>query len=219
MTVRKAISASVLVVTAFAFAAQFLIDFTPDNIACASVILISSLSIILYINCTDAISTNPLSTFAIFGFCVTTQLGALIAQSAMGSSVSASLRQPLYTFGVLAFYQAIAIFVHATYRVFSAPRYTKLTLLRKLLKRAGLYATPDSGQLWCMGFIGCAAIIFHGGEGVLTKVGDAFIFLTWAPFLIPFYLRVRGQSYCNAKRATLSLFLYTCFIAMLGMAV
>ena len=50
-----------------AFAAQFIIDFTPDNIAASCLVLASSLAILVYILWTDAIQTHPLSTFAIFG--------------------------------------------------------------------------------------------------------------------------------------------------------
>ena len=71
--------ALLLVLALLAFAAQFAIDFTPDNIAASCVVLASSLAILLYILWTGAIQTHPLSTFAIFGFCVTSQLGALLA--------------------------------------------------------------------------------------------------------------------------------------------
>jgi hypothetical protein len=216
MTVSKAISSSLMLVTAFAFIAQLVIQFTPENIACASIILVSTFEIIFYLKWTDAIATNPLSTFAIFGFCVTTQLGALIAQSTAGTAVTASLRQPLYTFGTLAFYQAIAILVHVIYRMFSATRGAKVS--RNLLNRAGLYALPASGQLWSMGFIGCAALLLHRDEGPLSKVSDAFDFLAWAPFLIPLYLHLHGHAYCAPKRSKMLLYLYAIFIALFGLA-
>src|SRR5580658_7106866 len=148
MTVSKAILWLLMAMTSAAVIAQMVISFSTENIACACIVLISVLVMLLYLNWTDAIVTNPISTFAIVGFCVTTQLGALIAQSIFVTAVTASLRQPLYTFGVLAFYQGIAVAVHVTYRVFSQGRRSTLTLSRNLMRRAGLYATPSSGQLW-----------------------------------------------------------------------
>ena len=218
MVASKAISLLLLATAGLAFIAQFFINFSSDNIGCSCLIFGSFLSIFLYINWTNALATHPLSTFSIFGFCVTTQLGAILTQSAAWTAVTASLRQPLVTFTTLAFYQIIAIAIHAVYRLFSSPKRSKSRLLRSLLDRAGLYTTPSISQLWLMAGVGCIALALHSGDGVLSRVSDAFNFLAWAPFLIPLYLLEDVDNYCSAKQAKLFLPLYAIVLAIFGIA-
>ena len=53
---------------------QLLIDFTTVNIAASCIVFLTAILISVYIRITDAIHTDPLSTFAIFGFAMTTQV-------------------------------------------------------------------------------------------------------------------------------------------------
>jgi hypothetical protein len=203
-----------------AFLAQFGIDFSSVNIAAACIVLASSLAILLYILWTDAIQTHPLSTFAIFGFCMSTQLGALLAQSATWTSLSLNLRQPIETFATLAGFQAIALVAHGAYRLFSTPASPKkLSLVRAVLEKLGLYAIPSVGTLWIMGVIGLFSLLVGGGEGAVSKVFHGMSFVAWAPFLIPMYLLQQGSSYCNAKKNYVFLVIYMSLIVLLGMAV
>ena len=202
-----------------AFAAQFSIDFSAENIAAACIVLASSLAVLLYINWTGAIQTHPLSTFALFGFCVTTQLGALLVQSATWTPLALNLRQPVETFATLALYQGIALVAHGMYRLFSQPaRPKKSSLIRAGLEKLGLYATPTVGTLWIMGLIGLFTFLISGGEGVGSKVAHGLTFVAWAPFLIPMYVLQQGSGYCNVKKNYAFLTLYMGLIALLGIA-
>lgn len=207
-----------LTLTFIAFAAQFAIDFSAENLAAASIVLVSSLAILLYIHWTDAIQTHPLSTFAIFGFCMSTQLGALLVQSATWTALSLNLRQPVETFATLAGFQAIALVAHGVYRLFSnAASPKKVSLLRTVLEKLGLYATPSAGTLWIMGVIGLFSFLV-AGEGAVRKTFHAMTFVAWAPFLIPIYLAQQGSSYCNARKNYVFLLIYMSLIVLLGMA-
>jgi hypothetical protein len=209
-----------LVLTFIAFAAQFAIDFSAENLAAACIVLASSLAMLLYIHWTSAIQTHPLSTFAIFGFCMSTQLGALLVQSATWTALSLNLRQPIETFATLAGFQAIALAAHGAYRLFSnavAPK--KISLVRAALQKLGLYDTPTVGTLWIMGVIGLFSLLVGGGEGTASKTFHGMSFMAWAPFLMPIYLLQQGSSYCNAKKNYVFLLIYASLIVLLGMAV
>ncbi|RFO95802.1 hypothetical protein DIC66_16580 [Rhodoferax lacus] len=203
-----------------AFAAQFVIDFTPDNIAASCIVLASSLAILLYILWTQAIQTHPLSTFAIFGFCVTSQLGALLAQSASGVSLTHNLRQPLDTFAWLALFQGTAMLSHALYRTFSKPQeQQRPNILRAMLQRFGLYTPPTVGTLWMLGLIGlCGQLLGSISQGAVGKIGQSFAFVAWAPFLIPMFAAEMGRAYCDKKRNYTFLFIYIGLIALLALA-
>lgn len=206
--------------TFVAFVAQFGIDFSSVNIASACIVLASTLCVLLYLHWTDAIHTHPLSTFAIFGFCLTTQLGALLVQSATWTSLSLNLRQPIATFGTLALFQLIALLAHGTYRLFSNSKTpTRSSLIRPMLEKLGLYVTPTAGTLWIMGWFGFMTFFFGtGGEGILSKVLQGMTFVAWAPFLIPLFRLQQGAGYCNFKKTLLYLGLYASLVALVGMA-
>jgi hypothetical protein len=201
MTSRRVIIFGLAALALLAVPIQAVIDPSIENIACACIVLASSLVMLMYIGCTDALATQPLSTFALFGFCVTTQLGALLIQSVEWTSLRGSLFDGMYTFGTLAFYQSIAIIVHATFRFFSRPRSRSVHLVRGLLTWAGIYLTPSCNELWLIGFVGLASYVVYISEALLGsplgKIGLAVNYLAWAPFLIPFYLLEVGNHYCN----------------------
>jgi hypothetical protein len=218
MSTRNAIIYVLAGLAVAATLAQFVIDPSSANLASSSIVLLSSLSVLAYIGWTTAIDNYPLSTFAIFGLCATTQLGALLAQTAAWNAIGYSLYDPLYTFGTLAAYQAIALTVHIVYRFFSTPKTGKVRLFRGLLDWAGIYLTPPAGALWLMGSIGLVTFFFSHGEGVPAKIAGAFGFLALAPFLILFYIRDIGEAYCNVVLNRLLLIAYTLIAVFLGLA-
>jgi hypothetical protein len=198
---------------------QAMIDLSSVNVACACIVAASSLMVVLYLSLSRALETHPLSTFVLFGFCCTTQLGALVVQTLSWTSVSASLYDPIYTFGALAFYQSIAVGTHVLYRYFT-PRYVSgNSPLRTVLARCDMYRIPSVRTLWIFGGLGLGSFYSSNGHAIYNKLSDAANFLVWAPFLIPYYWLVKGDSYCNVSRAMRFLALYAILIALMGIAI
>lgn len=219
MTYGRLVVVIILTVAFVAFGAQFFIEFSSENIAASCFAFASVLAIVFYIYWTNAIQSHPLSTFAIFGFCVTTQLGALIVQSAAWTPLVLNLRLPVETFATLAFYQGIAMVAHSFYRLFSRTNQSRQSFLWNGLEKLGLYATPTAGTLWVMGLIGLFSFLLGaGGEGVSSKVFQGITFVAWAPFLIPMYIFLQGREYCDVKKNFTFLFVYAGLIALLGVA-
>jgi hypothetical protein len=216
VSVRRAIFTLLIALTVLALPLQFVIDPTSENIAAACIVLGSSLTVLLYVAGSEALETQPLSTFAILGFCVTSQLGALLVQTATWTALRSSLYDPIYTFGTLALYQGVAVLAHVTYRFFSVARPARVGFLRGLLDWAGVYRVPTSETLWIMGCIGLISYFFSRNLGVIGKVALAFNFLTWGPFLIPFYLSQVGDAYCNARRNKMLLGVFAMAMVVLG---
>jgi hypothetical protein len=224
MKVNRA-TGSLMVAALLAFLAQLVIDPSPTNVLCACLVLGSSLAVLFYIQATPAIQQQPISTFTILGFNITTQLGALLAQTVSLTSLTDSLRQPVQTFATLAGYQLIALAVHAACRLFAHPAEGK-SLPRRFLERAGVYATPTPRQLWVMGFIGClsyavlgrAAANGEANSGVVHGVAIAFNFLIYAPFLIPVYIKIREPGYERAKGELLGLAVYFAAVCVVALA-
>ena len=217
MTIAKFINTTFLWLTLLAFGLQFLIDFSTHNIAASCIVFTSVLTTLLYFRWSKALDTHPLSSFAVFGFCVTSQLGALLTQSFSWVSISDNLRQPLITFSLLAMYQVIALFCHALYRMLtssSANLSDKLGLFRSMLSALGIYATPSVINIWMMGGIGLFSLLLS----YVSPVANGLSFLAWTPFLIPLYVQQLGPSYCNAKRNYLLLVAYSALVALMAMA-
>lgn len=135
-----------------AYCAQYFIDFSIINLIAATVVFISSLITLGYLRWSKAFISYPLSSFTIFGFLITSQLGAMIAQFILGSSLTKDLRQPLDTFLTLFAFQMVAIIAHSFYRVLANGRkdvavQKKAGIIRHLFQYMGLYATPPVAQI------------------------------------------------------------------------
>lgn len=203
-----------------ALCAQIVIDFSADNLASSSIVFASSMAVLLYMLWTPALQTHPLSTFAVFGFCVTTQLGALLGQTAYWTSLADNLRQPIATFAVLAAFQLLAMLAHTGYRWFLPPPAERGgSLPRYLLRQSGLYDTPRTGVLWFMGYVGLLAFLLGSGrEGTFGKVMQGLAFVTWAPFLIPMYLIQLGETYGSWRKQWPYLLFFSGLVVLLGLA-
>jgi len=198
--------------------AQIVIDPSLDNVASACIVLSSSFSILLYMHWSDALRTHPLSVFVIFGFCLTTQLGALLVQTAYWTPLSFSLYDSLYTFRTLAFYQAIALGVHAIYGYFSARPGSPDSWARGILRKAGLYRTPSAAALWIMAVIGVIGYLLATRTGVISKIGRGASYLLWAPFLIPFLRQRAGPDSVRSRRLWVLLLSYTMLMVLFAIA-
>lgn len=217
MRVSSFIILVLLLSTLAAFVAQLFIDFSTVNIATSCIALLAALVISSYIKRTDAIQTDPLSTFAIFGFAITTQIGALLFQSLTWTSLSEGLRQPIETFATLFVYLIVALVAHSFFRMLKSNTTAKPSMMSALLERARLYEIPPSGTLWMMGWFGVLAIFFGRGDAVGSKVWDGFRFLIYTPFLIPVYLNLIGKSYANALRELFFLAAWFSLLVVFGM--
>lgn len=222
MMIRRAIVYTIGGLAIISLPVQCVIDFSIVNIASACIVLASGLITLLYIRFTDALDTQPLSTFSIVGMCITQQLGALLVQSAAWTPLEKSLYDPLFTFGVLAILQVTAICVHIAYRFFSKPKPTGIQFFHGLLTWAGVYRTPPCVALWLMGFVGLAS---HGvyisnalQMSAAGKIGMAFNFLAWAPFLIPYYHGRFGAAFCSWKLNRVMLVFFALAMAGIGLA-
>jgi len=220
MTNSRFIVYAIIWLALLAFGAQCLIDFSNENLASACLVLGSSLLVLLYILWSPAIQSHPLSTFAIFGFCVTTQLGAMIAQSIYWTPLVWNLRQPVDTFLTLAFFQLIALCAHVFYRFINRPSDVNgAGPVESMLTRINLYTTPTVGVLWAIGLIGFASLVLRSvGGGAGAKLAQGLSFMAWAPFLIPIYMMEQGRDYCSAKKHTIFLVLYVSLFVVYGLA-
>jgi hypothetical protein len=194
---------------------QFFIDFSNINIATNCIVLASSLTTLFYFRYSKALITHPLSGFSLLGFCVTTQLGALLAQSFTWLSLVYNLRQPIVTFGVLAIYQIIALFAHIFFRIITTKdATTEIGIVRYTFQKLGIYETPSVIHLWIMGGFG----IFFLLLAHISPIANGFSFLAWAPFLIPIYVQQIGPNYCNAAKNYLCLIAFASLIGLMALA-
>ena len=219
MTVRNAIFNCLIVLTVLCVPLQFAIGPSIENVASSCIVLASALTVLLYLRGTSALDQHPLSSIALFGFCVSTHLGALWVQTAALTPLAGSLYTPIYTFGTVALYQLVALSMHVVYRFFSVRKSTDRGLVRGFFEWAGIYKTPSCGTLWYMGCVGLPTILFWKTEGVLAKAAVGFNFLAWAPYLIPIYAAEVGESYCNVQLNRFLLVLYTVAFGVLGLAI
>ncbi|MBN8490395.1 MAG: hypothetical protein J0M00_03060 [Burkholderiales bacterium] len=128
----------------------------------------------------------PLASLAVLGMCITTQSGALIAQTLLWTPLTEGLVDPMYTFGWLAAFQSCALLALVIFRgllVFTTMRNTLGHLLRPL----HIFDSPNPAELWAIGIIGLLALVARTVSelGLMGKVLDGLRFLAWAPFLIP----------------------------------
>lgn len=223
--ISNAINSTLIALLTLAFFAQLIIGkLNSQTLTCALIIYLISILMFLYLRYTKALENYPLSSFAIFGFGATNVFGALLVQSATWVPVDMGLRQPVTTFATLALYQLIAIVAHAIYRTIGEKRKKSEGFIRKIFKKSGLYLIPAPGSLWMIGAVGAVAVLLAsstgGGErGLNNKVSAGFIFLSWAPFLIPIYSSYFGKAYCDIKKHLAFLALYAGLFVLIAIAV
>jgi len=220
MTYSRFVIGLLLALCLASLAAQMAIDFSSVNVAAASIVFASSAAMLLYLLWTPAIRSHPLSTLALLGFCVTTQMGALLVQSATLTPISFNLRLPLETFGLLAAFQAVAMLMHVAHRWLCAPAGGNPdALARRALAALGVYDPPGTGALWLMGWAGLVSLFIGGlGDSPTHKVFEAIAFLAWAPYLIPMFLLRLGRAYCRPAPQMALLVAYSLLIVLIGIA-
>jgi hypothetical protein len=214
MTIAKFISNFLICLTFLAFSMQLCIDFSTVNIAVNCMILISALITFFYLRWTKALDTHPLSSFAIFGLFVTSQLGALLAKSASWEPVIDRLRQPVATFTTLCMYLMIILVAHVFYRMITSGESSKgiLPTIRSILTRIQIFAVPSVLQIWIMAFIGTLALLAPS-----NPIAHGMSFLAWMPFLIPIFVSQQSEKYCNTSLHYPLLFAHVMLIIFIGL--
>ena len=214
MTISKLINNLLIVITMLAFIAQLFIDLSTINIASSMIILLSAFITFFYFRWSSALEINPLSSFAILGFSLTSTIGALWVQSFSWTAVSENLRQPLLTLSWLVLFQITAIVAHCVHRFkLNSGNIEKLSIVRKLFNWMGIYETPTPQILWIIGIFGLLCVLFAR----IFPVANGFSFLAWAPFLIPIYYFYEGESYCNLQKSIFYLAIFFSVIVLLAM--
>jgi len=162
----------------------------------------------------------PLSSLALLGFCVTSQLAALVAQTMQWSPYVHMLRDPLTTFSVLSGVQLIGIGTHYVYRHFQPLYGFRDKVASVVLSPWGVHDAPRPLALWVMSLIGVASMAKGGAEmgDVSGKALQALEFMTWMPFLILVYQRQFGEAYCSFKKQAPLVLLYALVIVGIAMA-
>lgn len=212
--------ATLHLMTWIAAALQALIDPGYENLICTALVLASATLTFVYVRRSKALREVPLSTMAVLGLCITTQWGALVAQSALWDSLTISLRVPLHTFGYLLMYQSVAVAAHWTSRrmsiFMSARRIASDTLLAPL----GIFQVPAVPAVWAIGCFGvlCFVLGYVSEGGLIGKIADGLGVFAWAPFTIPLLHHRYGRDYCDLRRQAPFLALFALLAVLLGLA-
>lgn len=202
-----------------AWLAQLVIDGSEANLVSATLVLASSSLLLQYLRVSDAMTTNPVSSFALLGFTLSSQFIALIAQSADLAPFVQHLRAPILTFTVLGTVHVVAVLTHFVHRHFQPFSNSSKFIAEKVYAPLNLHRIPVPEMLWIFGLVGMLAYVFGGGAAgdVGGKFLAGFIYYMWAPFLIPLYLNVVGNSYCTPTRQYPALFAYMSLIIVIAL--
>jgi hypothetical protein len=208
------------VLTWLAGIAQLLIDYGYDNLICTCFVMVSSSATFIYLRVTRALREVPLSAVAVLGLCITTQWGALFAQSVLLDSLTANLRVPLQTFGYLLGFQLTALAAHWVSRRMAGLMAARRLVAEVLFVPLGVFRVPSVQALWCMGLVGLIATLGAGsGEGgLLSKVAAGFGVVALSPFVIPLLSARLGPTYARMGRQWPYILAFALAVALMGLA-
>jgi hypothetical protein len=203
-----------------AFVAQALISSLDTNLLTAALALASATISLEYLRRSQAFLLLPLSSFAVLGLCLTTQWGALVAQSITWTPIVENLRDPVGTFVMLGLFQCVAIVAHLIHRGFH-PLVQARTIGANVLWRLRIFEIPAPVSLWLMGAVGFVSFVIGAAPGEVN-LGDRLLAgfwpFAWAPFTIPILSLRYGPAYCNLRLHTLALAVYVLMTVALAMA-
>ena len=192
---------------------QLLIDASGVNVICVFIVVaISTVTFHLVIK-GSVFRALPLPALMVLGFNVSTMSGALIAQTLSLRSLVYNLQVPLITFVLCALFQIsllVALFIFLS----SSNLRSKIRAInRRVFGRMGIMQAPSPVQLWMIGLIGSAAMLWsasdmYGDTNQYGDVGAKFIagmgYLAFAPFIVPIldklYPSVRASSTMKASK-------------------
>jgi hypothetical protein len=196
------------------------IDFSYDNMLSVLIAAAGISVFVQYMRLSRPFDDSPLSSLALFGFCMTAIFVSLVSQSLAWVPFVQSLRAPLQTFSMLACVLVIAVVVHYVYRKFLPLRGFSESLATTLITPLGAHDVPRPVLIWCLAPIGYIPMIL--GQAAIGDVGGKFIqaleFMTWLPFLIVAFHRRFGDDYCLLRRQAPLLALHFMVVAGFGVA-
>lgn len=202
-----------------AWLAQLVIDSSEANLVSATLVLATSSLLLQYLRVSNAMTDNPVSSFALLGFTLSSQFIALIAQSADLAPFVQHLRAPVLTFTVLGTVHVVAVLTHFVHRHFQPFSSSSKFIAERIYGPLNLHRIPVPEVLWIFGLVGMFAYVFGGGAAgdVGGKFLAGFAHYMWAPFLIPLYLNVVGHTYCSPTRQYPALFAYMSLIIVIAL--
>lgn len=218
-TVKSVLMWGIQALCLLAWLAQVLIDRSSENLIATTLVLASTSLLVQYLRVSAAMTTHPLSSFALLGFSASSQFISLLAQSADGAPFTQYLRAPVLTFTVLAAAHVAAVAAHFTYRNFTPFNGASEFIAKKIYSPLQLHRIPTPLALWIFAGIGLSATFLGGGASgdVGGKLLAGFAYFIWAPYLIPLYISVVGDIYCDKKKQLLLLGLHTLGIVAIAL--
>ncbi len=207
---------------------QLFIDSSPDNLLCVAIVVFTSLLTWRYVAVGSVVRATPLPAFAVLAYNVATMTGALLVQTANGTSLIFNLQVPEATFGCLALYQLSLLAAFAWFASSKALIGMSGALRRAIVAQLRLFDFPSEFQLWIMGGIGCVALVWMSFSistgGVQSgDVGGKLIYgfapLAYAPFLIPLSRAYSDDARCvepSSRRVMIALISFAALLVLLG---
>ena len=172
-----------------AFIFQLIVYASPLNFGSSCLVLISSISTAYYLFRPEVMGRYPISSLQIFLFQFVSTGGALILKMLELGDLTDGLELPLETFGLLTLALLVFIATHLFYRNIFFLQGLRNSI-SNVYNALDAFTIPSENQLWFMGLIGYGASLslLDSGDSqdVSLKFTQGFIFLRYAPFIIPF---------------------------------
>jgi hypothetical protein len=182
---------------------QLLIDASGVNVICVFIVATISAATFHFVIKGSVFRALPLPALIVLGFNVSTMSGALIAQTLSQRSLVYNLQVPQITFALCALFQ-ISLLVALFIFLWSSSLRSKVrTINRRVFARISIMQAPSPLQLWIMGLVGSAAMLWSAPDMYSdTKqygdVGAKFIagmgYLAFAPFVVPILDKIYPSS-------------------------
>ena len=199
---------------------QIIIDY--NNIVSIGIVFFTTLILLKYTIKEDIIKNVPLPFLLVVSFNFSNLSGALIVQSLSFTSFVEGLNSPIFTFTSCAIFQLVLI---ATLSYFKASEWSYITsknINKKVFCRWKLMGPLQSHDLWVLGAIGCATMIWRANS--IVEFGDitgkfllSLGFFIYAPYLI----YVNKYLYQNSTYKPINflpIFIYFLITVVIGIA-
>lgn len=206
---------------------QLLIDASGVNVICVFIVTtISAVTFHLVIK-GSVFRMLPLPALIVLGFNTSTMSGALIAQTLSQRSLVYNLQVPTITFALCALFQISLLVALFIFLSSSSLRSKIHTINRRVFGRMGIMQAPSSAQLWIIGFVGSAAMLWsasnaHGDTQQYGNVGAKFIagmsYLAFAPFIIPILNKLYPTSRASSSAKASNWFLLGYMVMLMVIA-